>query len=458
MTYADNLAQFATQASFDQLSCSALLQLKIRILDSLGCALGAMEGAPVMLIRSYIEDFGGQPLVTLIGGGKTSPDRAAFYNSALIRYLDFNDSYLAKGETCHPSDNIGAIMAAAEYAGQNGKEFLAAVAVAYQVLCRLCDLAPVRAKGFDHTTLGSYAVAAGVSRALNLSATEASNAIAISGTAFNALRVTRTGALSNWKGLAYPSTACSCIQAAFLARQGITGPAKVFEGNKGFMDAISGHFEIDWLREDLESVNSTIVKKYNAEIHSQSILDTVLSMRREASFEVEDVQHIDVEVFDVAYNIIGGGEEGDKTIVSTKEEADHSLPYMISAAVVDGQVAPQQYLPECIRRPAVQSLLRRVVVKPDKAFSDRFPGEMPCRVTIRLQDGQELTKEAHDYQGFHSRPFNWEAALEKFEYLSGRYASASLRRDIAAAVAHLEDIEIGELTALLAKVSTQPEC
>ncbi|MDE3179844.1 MAG: MmgE/PrpD family protein [Acidobacteriota bacterium] len=457
MTCAEKLAQFAVIASFDRLSKSACLQLKIRVLDALGCAIGAMDGPPVALIRKHLEDFGGRPLVTLIGGKKTSPDRAAFYNSALIRYLDFNDSYLAKGETCHPSDNIGAVLAAAEYAGRNGKEFLASLAVAYQVLCRLCDVAPVRARGFDHTTLGSIAIAAGISRALGLNAVETANAIAISGTAFNALRVTRTGTLSNWKGLAYPNTAFACTNAAFLAKRGITGPPEVFEGNKGFMDVISGRFEIDWSEEDLERVNRTIVKKYNAEIHSQSVLDTVLEMRRQAGFEAADVQHVDVDVFDVAYNIIGGGEEGSKTLVRTKEEADHSLPFMVATAIVDGQVMPEQYLPGHIHRQVVQVLLRSVVVKPSEAFSARFPEEMPCKVAVWLRDGRVLTQEGHDYEGFYTRPFTWDAALKKFEQLSGPRTSASLRRDIADAVAHMEDFEISELMALLARVETPVE-
>lgn len=454
MTYAEKLAHFAVVAPFDRLSKPACLQLKMRVLDALGCAIGALGGPPMALLRKHVEDFGGRPTATLIGGKKTSPDRAAFYNSALIRYLDFNDSYLAKGETCHPSDNIGAILAAAEYAGRNGREFLAALAMAYQVLCRLCDVAPVRAKGFDHTTLGSFAVAAGVSRALGSTAAETANAIAISGTAFNALRVTRTGALSNWKGLAYPNTAFACTHAAFLAKQGITGPSEVFEGNKGFMDVISGRFEIDWSREDLERVNRTIVKKYNAEIHSQSVLDTVLEMKRQAGFEAPDVQHVDIDVFDVAYNIIGGGEEGDKTLIRTKEEADHSLPYMVATAIVDAQVMPEQYLPERIHRQVVQVLLRNVVVKPSETFSGRFPDEMPCRVTVRLQDGRVLTKEGRDYEGFHTRPFTWDTALHKFEQLSGPYTTAPLRREITDAVEHLENIEISELTDILAKVHT----
>src|ERR671931_2214449 len=134
--------------------------------------------------------------------------------------------------------------------GASGAELLSALAVAYQVQTRLSDVAPVRDKGFDHTTLGAYAAAAGVAKALGLSREQIANAVAISGTANNALRVTRTGALSHWKGLAYPNTAMAATHAALLAAHGITGPSDVFEGNKGFMEAIGGPFEIDWLNED----------------------------------------------------------------------------------------------------------------------------------------------------------------------------------------------------------------
>ena len=245
MTYAEQLAEFVNLASFDDISGAARAQLKIRILDSLGCAIGAIGSGPVQRVREQVEEFDGNGSCTLIGGGRAAPDRAAFYNGALVRYLDFNDSYLAKGETCHPSDNLAPVLAAVEYSKGTGRDLLTALAVAYQVQCRLSDVAPVRAAGFDHTTQGSYAVAAGVSKALGLEPNQTASAIAISGTASNALRVTRTGRLSNWKGLAYPNTASCCTFATFLAKRGITGPLEVFEGEKGFMDAIAGCFEID---------------------------------------------------------------------------------------------------------------------------------------------------------------------------------------------------------------------
>jgi 2-methylcitrate dehydratase len=456
MTHAEQLADFVVRASYEELSDATRQQLKIRVLDAVGCAIGALGGEPVRLIRAQVDDFGGSPRCALIGGGRTAPDRAAFYNGALVRYLDFNDSYLAKGETCHPSDNVAPLLAGAEYADRSGRDFLTALAVAYQVQCRLSDVAPVRAKGFDHTTQGSYAVAAGVSRALGLDAERTANAIAISGTAFNALRVTRTGSLSHWKGLAYPNTAFGCTHAAFLAMHGITGPREVFEGNKGFMDAISGPFAIDWTREDLERVTRTITKTFNAEIHSQSALEGILELKREARFTAADVQGVEIDIFDVAYNIIGGGEEGDKTIVRTKEEADHSLPYMVAAAILDDQVMAEQYRTERIQRGDVQTLLRKIVVRPLDAFSRRFPHEMPCRLTVTLSDGRRLVKEKRDYEGFRTRPARWESVVQKFERLSEAHADARLRSEILAAINELEQIRITNLMQLLAQVRPQP--
>lgn len=353
---------------------------------------------------------------------------------------------------CHPSDNLGAVLAASEYADTSGRDFLTALAVAYQVQCRLSEVAPVRARGFDHTTQGAYAVAAGVARALGLDQARTAQAIAIAGTAYNALRVTRTGRLSHWKGLAYPNTAFGATHAAFLARQGITGPLEVFEGNKGFMEAIAGPFEIDWAREDLEIVRRTVVKRYNAEIHSQSALEGILELRQAHHIDPHDVARIELETFDVAYHIIGGGEEGNKHLVRTKEGADHSLPYLLAVALLDGEVTPAQYAPERIGRADVQALLQRVHVRPDAALSRRFPAQMPCRVSVVLNDGRVLRVEKVDYEGFVTRPMPWEAVAAKFERLAAPHTDRALREALVEMVDHLDTIAVRELTALLGRV------
>lgn len=458
MTEVQELAAFVHGATFAQLSEPAVEQLKIRVLDTVGIAIAALDAPPLVAIRELTHALdgngvlGGDGASTLIGGGTSAPDRAAFYNVALSRYLDFMDSYLAKGETNHPSDNIGAVLAAAESVDASGADFLTAVAVAYQVHTRLSDVAPVRAKGFDHTVQGSYAVAAAVSKAFGLSVEQTANAIAISGTANNALRVTRTGSLSNWKGLAYPEVAKEGTFAALLARAGITGPAEVFEGNKGFKETIAGDFTIDWSKEDLESVLRTIIKKHNAEIHSQSSIEAAIDIRAMTGFDAANIAAVRVTTFQVAFDIIGGGEEGGKREIRTKEEADHSLLYMVAAALLDGEVQPAAYAPERITRADVQELLQKVIVTPYAGYSARFPKEMPSRVEVELTDGTVLTATTASYKGFFTNPLDWTDALAKFNGLVTPFTGESLRDELAEVIHDLDTQPVRKLTELLARV------
>ncbi len=454
MTLIEELAEYAASRTFGDLSGSAVKQLKIRILDSLGCGIGALEAPPIKSLRGVLSEFGGAPFCTMIGGGKSAPDSACFINGSLIRYLDFNDSYLAKDETCHPSDNLAPILAATEYAGESGKDMLVSLAVAYQVQCRLSEIAPVRAKGFDHTVQGSYAVAAGASRALKLDPQRTANALAICGTALNALRVTRTGKLSQWKGLAYPFMASSAIRGTFLAKDGVTGPLEVFEGNKGFMESIAGPFQFDWHAEGLDLVTKTILKNYNAEIHSQSAIACILKLRNKQGLRGEDVDYAEVRIFDVAYNIIGGGEEGQKKEqIQTKEQADHSLPYILAVALLDGKVMPEEYEGERINSEDVQTLLRKIHIFPDSEYSARFPKEMPCSITVRTKSGRTLKESSIDYDGFVSRPFTWREVTEKFENLTLRYIDKDICSQMEKAVEKIDELDVADLTIILEKTN-----
>ncbi|WP_407178545.1 MmgE/PrpD family protein [Bradyrhizobium sp. STM 3562] len=452
MTEALELARFVERARLGDLSEQALEQLKIRVLDTVGVAIGALNALPIATIRNLVDELGGCPHSTLIGGGRTAPDRAAFYNGALSRYLDFMDSYIASGETCHPSDNLGAVLATAEMREASGAEFLTALAVAYQIHIRLSDLAPVREKGFDHTTQGAYAAAAGAAKALGLPRAPIANAIAISGTANNALRVTRTGALSNWKGLAYPNVGMSATLAALLASRGITGPEAVFEGVSGFKEVIAGPFQIDWREENLEGVRRSIVKQHNAEIHAQSAIDAALDIRARPGFDASAVAAIRLKIFAVAHRIIGGGEEGDKRLVRTKEEADHSLPYMLAVALIDGQVQPAQFAPERIAADDVQGLLRKVTVTPDPHLSAQFPQRLPAELEVERQDGIVLRARRDDYHGFHTRPFDWATARRKFDCVTSALTDPSERDALAEVIATLEERPVAALASLLGAI------
>jgi 2-methylcitrate dehydratase len=195
-----------------------------------------------------------------------------------------------------------------------------------------------------------------------------------------------------------------------------------------------------------------VVKRYNAEIHSQATIEGVLELKHEQRISGSDIRSIDIETFDVAYNIIGGGEEGEKFTVRTKEEADHSLPYIVAVAILDDQVLPPQYQPERIQQSDVQTLLRKVKIHPVDEFSQRFPSEMPCRISITLQDNRILTKEKRDYEGFRTRPMRWETVVKKFEQLTQPHIPTTLQAQIEEAVRNLENLRICDLVTLLERL------
>ncbi|MGE5246881.1 MAG: MmgE/PrpD family protein, partial [Verrucomicrobiota bacterium] len=196
-------------------------------------------------------------------------------------------------------------------------------------------------------------------------------------------------------------------------------------------------------------VRRTILKRYNSEVHSQSAVEGVIGLITEGRVDARDIAHIRVEIFDVAHLIIGGGAEGNKTIVRTKEAADHSLPYIVAVAALDRELGPAQYSPERILRRDVQSLLRRVEVVPDPGLSARFPDEHACRLTVALRDGRILTREMSDYEGFHTRPMSWERAVEKYLGIAGATRGRGRLEKVIEAVGALENLTAREFAARL---------
>ncbi len=148
----ERIAAFAASARPEHLKSDVRRLFKRNILDSLGCAIAGLQGRPFQALREQFEEYRAPGRCTLIGGGKTSADQAALFNSGLVRYVDLLDSYMAIGGLCHPSDNFGTILAAAEQVGASGEDFMLALAVAYEIQCRFTAAVPVMAKGFNHAT------------------------------------------------------------------------------------------------------------------------------------------------------------------------------------------------------------------------------------------------------------------------------------------------------------------
>lgn len=448
-----SIGRFAASATWRDLTPEIVEALKIRLVDSIGCAGGSFDAEPVRAVRAYVEESGGTSSTTLIGGGRATPEQAAFYNGALVRYLDFNDAYASqRGGGGHPSDNLAAVLASAEYAGQHGRDLLVALAVAYHVQTRLAGVASNTRQRYDHTTVGAYSATAGAARALGLDAQRAANAVGIAGASQAALYVTRTGGISHWKGLAFPFTASNAVRIALLARLGVTGPLKVIEGVDGLIDTFTAPFYIDWSREDLSGVTKTVLKRYNAQIHSQAPIEGVIQLSAQHELTAESIERIDVDIFQNAYDSVGGGRSGPKTDVRTKEAADHSLPYMLAAAAIDREMSPRQYEPERILRDDVQGLLHRVTIRPDDSLTARFPREHACRIRISRTDGTAVEVEKTDYEGFETRPMTWDQVCEKAREIWRDNGDPVALEAVFAVVRELDSSEVGALTQALARL------
>jgi 2-methylcitrate dehydratase len=456
-TQVEQIAAFAARASFDDLTPEALERFKLHILDTLGCAIAALNAEPTRAVRRVAEREAPtrDGPCTLIGGGRSTITPAALINGSLVRYMDFMDNFLAPSQTGHPCDTFASVLAAAESKDLSGRDFLACLAIAYQVFCRMMWEAPVQEHGFDHTVQLAYGVAAGTSKALGLSREQAVNALAIVGASAQGLVITRSEYLSQWKGLQSADVAMSALMGVLLAEQGITGPVEVLDGKEGFAKAFGKKLEMDWQRENLDVILRCSLKSYNSEVHTQPVVEAVLALREQHGLHerLDDVERVEVEVFKQAYDITGAGEEaGNKYDVRTKEQADHSLPYLVAVGLLDGEVTPRQFSADRIARSDVQQLLHKVRTLRDDEFTKQYPDATPVRVVAEMKDGRSFVCEKNDWLGFFKRRMPPDRVRAKFDALAEAHTDAALRDRIADAVLHLEHSRVRDLTTLLAQV------
>jgi len=449
MTTVAELAGFAESVTFDDLSANAVEELEKRVLDSVGIAVGAMDAETSAAVRATVtEDGTGGPCRLWGTDHRVGPSDAAMYNTTLTRYLDFMDSFLAPGETPHPSDNVGAVVACAEREGASGSDLLAALGVAYEVQGELAWNAPVRDRGWDHVTHTVVSAACGAGSVTDLSGERMENAVGIAGVAHNALRVTRTGGINEWKGVASANAARNAVYATRLAANGVEGPRDLFEGQKGWMQVISGDFDVDLSRE-CERVFDVMTKRYVAETYAQSAVEAVIDIADEYDVDPERVTGIHLDTFAGAKLIIGGG-EGSRYEVETKAQADHSLPYMLAAALCDRELGVEAYESARIRRDDVQRLLREVEVESDDELTERFEaGEMPAVVDVALDDGTVYRAEKSNFRGHPTDPMTWDDVEAKFHDLTRDRYDEARRAEIVETVKTLPERDVADLTELL---------
>jgi 2-methylcitrate dehydratase len=425
MMLAERLARYCQSLCYEDLPDAVVHEVKRRVLDSLGCALGAWTAPPCRIARQLAQAVKVSHGATLWGTGhRTLPDLATFANGALVRYLDFNDTYLAK-EPAHPSDNIAAVLAVGEAARASGKRVIQAIALAYEVQCRLCDAAALRPRGWDHVTYGPFSSALAAAKVMKLSDVQTLHAVNLAGVANVALRQTRVGDLSMWKACAFSNAARNGVFAAMLAQWGMTGPSPIFEGEKGFMTLVSGPLDLPVLggEEGTFKIQDTYIKRYPLEYHAQTAVEAALAIRedilkREGIDGLAGITDIEIGSYDVAIEIIGRDPE--KWRPRTRETADHSFPYCVAVALLDGKVTWHSFDSKRLADPALHELMQKLRVVSQPEFVGRYPQAMPTRITVRTKAGNTYVQQVDYPLGHPKNPMSDREIENKFRLLATR--------------------------------------
>ncbi|UZE15726.1 MmgE/PrpD family protein [Pseudomonas sp. B21-054] len=451
-TVAMRLARYAHEFRQQRLPDAIVAIVRQRFLDSLACILGAYDAAPVKAAVCYAAANPAK-LSSVFGTAlQTTPEIAAFANGSMVRFLDYNDGYMGL-EPGHPSDNIPACIAVAEAEGATGAQLISAIVLAYEIQMRLQDAASLNKRGWDHVNYINVAMAAAASNLMKLSPEQTEQAINIALSGHLAMRQVRSGSLSDWKGCSAANAARNAIFAAQLARHGMTGPSPVFEGEMGFFKLVSGPFDLDTSgfgtpENGDYAIRRSLTKTFptNGELHTA--VWAALDLRRRIN-DVSDIVSITIETSEFNRRVLADTPE--KWLPKTRETADHSLPYNVTRALLDGDITVHSYSAEKIADPTVIALMAKVSVVEDAALTALFPRHLANRVIVTLVSGEVVVSEMMSGPGSVETPMTDDDFQRKFLRMAGPHIDESAQARVLEYVAGLEyQSEFGSLFTAMA--------
>jgi len=402
----ERLARYVLEADYARLSSQSVHECKRRLIDTLGCALGAYDEPLSVRARALAARASGDPAAHIWGSrGTSTPEMAAFTNGVMLRLMDISDTYLGKSRG-HPSDVASAVLAVAECVHAPGREVIAALALAYDVYCSLCNAFDWNSAGWDQPLYGVLGSVAGAGRLLQLDAGAMANAISLALVPNMAMAQTRRGPLSSWKGCAGANAARNGVFAAMLAREGFTGPTAVFEGEGGLRDNVA---PFEWALPPFgHMITQTHIKSLPVCYHGQSAVLLALELR--ARVAVHDIEEIQVDAYRAAVDMMG--KDPSRWAPTTHETADHSLPYTVAIALLDGAITARSFDAARFTDSAVVALMQKVKVNEDPALTRAYPEGAPSRLRIRLRSGETVAAE-RTYPAGHAKSPMTDAEVER---------------------------------------------
>jgi len=412
------MAEFALNLNYEDLPYEVVKEAKRFLIDSMGCALAAIHNEDMKAVHRFIEKLGGTPEATVIGSGlKTNAPNAALMNCLLVRALDYNDIYWEQ-DPSHPSDIICAGLASAEAMGKSGKDFLLSIVIAYELEMRWCHAADpgIREVGWHHATLTQFVSPLVAGRMYDLDLDQMIAAVGISGSSHFTLGGVVAGHLTNMKNTADPLAAQAGAYAALMAREGYTGPVEVIEGKEGLFEVLSN---VTWRPDELTKglgeeflITKCGYKAFPTEALTHQPISAAMQARKELGITYEDIAEILVDTTTRGADILS---DPSKYKPETRETADHSLPYVIATAVVDGNVLPEAFTMASIKDPRKWEILPKIKVVADPEIDALFPKVKRARVTITTKDGRSKTVQTDFAKGAPENPLSDDEIVAKFK-------------------------------------------
>jgi 2-methylcitrate dehydratase len=450
-TITARISRWACDLTYEHLSDDAVREAKRYLLDSLGCALGGFQQHDVKIALEVLEEHAGTGPATVIGTGeRLDPISASLLNALMVRVMDYNDIYW-KQDPSHPSDIIPAAMACGERAGKAGRDLILGIVLGHEFEMRLCEAAfpGIRERGWHHATLTAFVSPIVAARMLDLDPERMQHAIGISGSRMATLGAVTAGKLTMMKNTVDPMATQSGVLAALLAEKGYSGPEHVIDGKEGLAQCMGPDWKLEILEEGLGDgfrITGCGMKAFPTEALTHAPISCTLDLIKENDLAPDDVEQVHIRSLARAADILADPTKYDPR---TKETADHSLPYVIAAAVAERQVTPLQFTDEKIMDPTIRAQLHKVKVVADPEIEALFPELQRVIVTIRATDGREFSKQIDYPKGDPRNPLTDEEIEEKFEALAAPIMPAEERQELKEAVWNLESVEsITELMQL----------
>jgi 2-methylcitrate dehydratase len=393
--------------------------MKRRLVDSMGCALGGLRGEPVEIARKVAASTHGEPSARVFFTGElTTVDMAAFANGLMVRYLDFNDTYMAR-EGGHPSDVIAGTLAVADANHLSGREAVLAMIAAFETVCALAESERLSARAIDHSVHVAIGTAVGASRAMRLDFESTANAISMAVVSNVSLKVAREGHLSMWKSGSAANASRSGVFSARLASMGMTAPAEPFAASGGIAGLAGEETTVPTFGGHGQPFHTdrSSIKFFPAQYTVQAPIWAALELRTKLNGQTPD--EIVVYTYKTA---VTSSADPTKWQVTNRETADHSMPYVVAIALLDGEVTPAQFTSERIADPAVGVLMQRVQVREDESMTKAFPGTQAASIEA-WAGGQRYDVLIPSSKGHEKNPASDEDIERKFQMLARDVAS-----------------------------------